>query len=165
MDAQSIQTLEQVSTARASVTMLDKLWTQIDVLDDVKAMAEEVKARGSFFTENFTGLLMQLKESQQRLMEVMAKHTEKSDLNREQRRSGARENIEKADFDAESIKRESEDTKKRMHEFFFGQNKDDDNPQRRDVEELGEYVGDVRQHMEEVGDRMLKFDEEIKKLW
>lgn len=145
--------------------MLDKLWTQIDVLDDVKAMAEEVKTRGTFFSENFTGLLMQLKESQRRLLDVMAKHTEKSDLSREQRRSGARETIEKGEFNAEAIKRDSEDTKKRMHEFFFGQSKDDDNPQRKEVDELSEYAEDVREHMKEVGDRMKKFDEEIKRLW
>jgi len=165
IDAQSILTLDQLSTAKASVTMLDKLWTQIDVLDDVKTMADEVKARGSFFSENFTGQLMLLKESQQRLLEVMAKHTERSDLSREQRRNGARETIETGEFSAEAVQKESEETKKRMHEFFFGQSKDDDNPQRRDMEELSEYVGDVRQHMKDVGEQMKKFDEEIKKIW
>lgn len=151
--------------ARASVAMLDKLWTQIDVLDDVKAMAEEVKERGSFFSDSFTALLTQMKESQHRLLEVMAKNTERSEQHREQRRKGARETADKGELNAEVIKKDSEETKKRMQEFFFSHNKDDEDPQRRDFDELNEYVADVRQHMAEVGEKMKKFDDEIKKLW
>lgn len=165
IDLQSIQTLDQLSTARASVAMLDKLWTQIDVLDDVKKMAEEVNERGSFLSEKFTALLGQLKESQQRLLDVMAKHAEKSEQNRMRRKKGARETADRSDLSSDAIKRESEDTKKRMQEFFFSQSKDDDNPQRRDFDELNEYVGEVQHHMTDVGEHMKTFDEEMKKLW
>lgn len=145
--------------------MLDKLWTQIDVLDDVKKMAEEVNERGSFLSEKFTALLGQLKESQQRLLDVMAKHAEKSEQNRMRRKKGARETADRSDLSSDAIKRESEDTKKRMQEFFFSQSKDDDNPQRRDFDELNEYVGEVQHHMTDVGEHMKTFDEEMKKLW
>lgn len=145
--------------------MSDKLWTQIDVLDDVKRMADEVNERGSFLSEKFTSLLSELKESQQKLLDVMAKHAEISEQNRLNRKKGARETADRSDLSYDAIKKENEDTRKRMQEFFFSSSKDEENPQKRDFDELNEYVGEVQQHMVEVGEHMKMFDEEMKKLW
>lgn len=164
-DAQSIQTIDQLSTARASVTMLDKLWTQIDVLDDVKAMAQQVNERGTFLSDHFTSLLAQMKESQHRLLEVMAKHTERSEKHRETRRKEARETSDKGELNEELVKKDSEDTKRRMQEFFFSQKKDAGDAQQQEFDELNEYVGEVRQRMADVGEHMKQFDDEMKKLW
>ncbi|CAK9437302.1 uncharacterized protein LODBEIA_P16800 [Lodderomyces beijingensis] len=71
-DAQSIQTIDRIPSAKPSVTYSDRLWTQIDVLDDVKRMAEEVRVKGSFFDEKFTREMEKLKISQQKLMETMS---------------------------------------------------------------------------------------------
>lgn len=52
---------------------MDKLWTQIDVLDDVKRMSEEVKQNRSFFNDRFDDELEKLKFLQYKLLEVMAR--------------------------------------------------------------------------------------------
>lgn len=145
--------------------MLDKLWTQIDVLDDVKTMAKQVEQRGSFLSDPFMTLLLEMKESQQRLLEVMTKHVERSEQNRKRRTEDARENQDKSELNPDVIKKDTEETRRRMQEFFFSHSKGDDDPQSLDFDELNEYVGDVRQHMGDVGERMKNFDDEMKKLW
>lgn len=71
-DEHSIRLTDLISSTKPSITHADKLWTQIDVLDDVKTMSNQVKLRGSFFNEAFNAELASLKESQNKLLEVMA---------------------------------------------------------------------------------------------
>ncbi|CAH2350334.1 hypothetical protein CLIB1423_01S07756 [[Candida] railenensis] len=71
-DEHSIRSTDRISSTKPSITHADKLWTQIDVLDDVKTMSNQVKLRGSFFNEAFNAELASLKESQNKLLEVMA---------------------------------------------------------------------------------------------
>ena len=71
-DAQSSVTIDKIPSAKPSVTYLDKLWTQIDVLDDVKRMADEVRAKGSFFDERFTKEMEKLKILQDKLYKLLS---------------------------------------------------------------------------------------------
>lgn len=154
---ESVRTLDQLSTAKASVAMLDKLWTQIDVLDDVKAMARDVRESGSFFSDDFNDALAQVKVLQRRLLDVMVQHHDMSERAREERRKVAL--VEQA-----SDLGDHELTKQRMHSFFFGLGSDD-GAQARDFDELNEYVEEVRDRMGDVGERMQRFDDAAKLLW
>ncbi|KAI5957115.1 hypothetical protein KGF54_000043 [Candida jiufengensis] len=71
-DNNSIQTIDKIPSVKPSVTYSDKLWTQIDVLDDVKKLSEEVKTRGSFFNNKFNNELSKLKQSQIELLRTMS---------------------------------------------------------------------------------------------
>ncbi|KAI5962899.1 hypothetical protein KGF57_001339 [Candida theae] len=72
LDNQSLQSIDQIPSAKPSVTYSDKLWTQIDVLDDVKRMADESKIRDRLFNEKYTEQLAKLKESQDQLLQTMS---------------------------------------------------------------------------------------------
>lgn len=69
----SIRTVDKILSSKPSVTYMDKLWTQIDVLDDVKRMSEEVKRNRSFFNDRFDAELEKLKLLQNKLLEVMSR--------------------------------------------------------------------------------------------
>lgn len=162
----SINVVDQLLTARASVAILDKLWTQIDVLDDVKAMAEDVDRTGGFFNADFSALLGQLKASQARLLEVVSRHQEQGDRAREQRRELAKQHSEVASVDEQGIHQHQERTRQRMTEFFSGEAMPvAEGGQLRDFEELNEYVLDVRHSLGEVSEKITKFDQVTKRLW
>lgn len=164
LDSLSVRTIDQLSTARPSVTMLDKLWTQIDVLDDVKKMAHEVQERGSFLDEEFHEKLLHMKQAQQRLLEVMVRRHEVSEKDRqemkEQLEHGPVERMEE-----EAIRQDNETKQKKMHEFFFGAEKDEAGEDTRDFDDLNDYVDDVRANLAEVAKSMVKFDDTTKNLW
>ncbi|KAK6459021.1 uncharacterized protein RJT20DRAFT_132174 [Scheffersomyces xylosifermentans] len=71
-DTPSLRTIDKIPSTRPSVSYSDKLWTQIDVLDDVKKMANQVRQKGSFFNEKFNEELAKLKESQNKLLDTMS---------------------------------------------------------------------------------------------
>lgn len=165
LDMQSLRTLDQLSTAQASVTMLDKLWTQIDVLDDVKNMARDVKERGSYFSEDFSKSLGLVKESQLRLLEVMNRHHVLSETSRQQQKAQHSQKVEVlGGMDEEGIKKDSEMKRQKMHDFFYGKD-DADGAQRRDFDELNEYVRDVHDRLADVGENMKNFDDVTRQLW
>lgn len=165
IDGESLRTIDQLSTARASVAILDKLWTQIDVLDDVKLMAEDVKTRGSFFNEEFTNVLNEMKVAQKKLQEVVLRHQEASERVRIERNEDAQE-IDRvwglAQGDAE---KETEITKQKMQKFFFLEDSERTGPQQKDFDQLNDYVKEVLENLEVLGLRMRNFDEATKKLW
>lgn len=86
MDNESIRTIDKLLTAKPNVTYADKLWTQIDVLDDVKRMSDEVKEKGSFFNEEFNQKLNNLKDLQNKLLEVMSGQHFNSESEQEHRK-------------------------------------------------------------------------------
>lgn len=88
-DDQLIRLTDNVPTARPSVHYADKLWTQIDVLDDVKNMSNQVKLRESFFNDDFNEELNRLKASQNKLLAVLAAQHHKL-MEEEQNRQAAR---------------------------------------------------------------------------
>ncbi|OBA20902.1 hypothetical protein METBIDRAFT_41139 [Metschnikowia bicuspidata var. bicuspidata NRRL YB-4993] len=164
--ARSVLTVDRLPIARASVAALDKLWTQIDVLDDVKAMAEEVDRTGGFFTDDFSISLAQLKSSQSRLLEVISRHQALSDRAREQRRQLAKEHSELVSVDEEDILQQQERTRKRMSDFFSATAAPlVETAQSRDFDELNEYALEVRDSLGEVSEKMRDFDLVTKKLW
>lgn len=164
LDSQSVRTVDQLSTARASVTMLDKLWTQIDVLDDVKKMAQEVQERGSFISEDFSEKLIQMKEAQQRLLDVLGRNHEISEKNRQEMKQQLQQGpIER--MEEEAIRKDNEAKQKKMHEFFFGAERENTDEETKDFEELNDYVDDVRESLAAVAKSMAKFDDTTKDLW
>ncbi|KAI5969898.1 hypothetical protein CANMA_001040 [Candida margitis] len=85
-DNQSIQSIDKIPSAKPSVTYSDKLWTQIDVLDDVKRMAKESKVKDTLFNEKYIQKLAKLKESQDQLLQTMsALQTEDMNTNEAQK--------------------------------------------------------------------------------
>lgn len=163
--AQSLRTVDQLSTARASVAFLDKLWTQIDVLDDVKEMAEEVKKRGSFFNENFTSLLHNMKLAQKKLQEAVVRHQEVNERVRLERNEEAQE-IDRVWGLAEGdTEKETEITKQKMQKFFFLEESGHTTTLLKDFDQLNDYVKEVSENLGVLGLRMKKFDEATKTLW
>lgn len=71
-DAQSVRPTDRLPSAKPNVTHLDKLWTQIDVLDDVKNMLSLVRQKGSFFNDDLNAVLGNLKQQQNSLLDVIA---------------------------------------------------------------------------------------------
>lgn len=166
LDVGSLPTVDQISTARPSVTMLDKLWTQIDVLDDVKAMAAEIDRTGSFFNDDFAESVAELKKAQSKLLKVMERHQEDSERAREQRQRNAKYASGVASTADDEIQRDREQTKQRMNEFFAAQNTaQPDQEPLRDFDDLNEYVTEVRAKLDEVGQEMATLDLVTKKLW
>lgn len=165
MDGESLRTIDQMSTARASVAILDKIWTQIDVLDDVKLMAEDVKKRGSFFNEDFTKLLYDMKRAQKKLQEVVAHHQELNERARMERNEDNQEIDRVWELAQGDTEKETEITKQKMQKFFFLQDPESAGPQQKDFDQLNDYVKEVLENLEALGLRMRKFDEASKKLW
>ncbi|KAI5962623.1 uncharacterized protein KGF55_003699 [Candida pseudojiufengensis] len=71
LDNFSLTTIDKIPSIKPSVTYSDKLWTQIDVLDDVKKLSQEIKQRGSFFNDKFNNELLKLRKSQNKLLETI----------------------------------------------------------------------------------------------
>lgn len=164
-DQESLPSIDQIPTARASVAMLDKLWTQIDVLDDVKAMAEAVNEHGSFFTEEFSSSLRQMKESQKALLDKVIAH-QKAGYKAREERERTNENMGSLPKNEVSAEQENEVVRQRMNDFFSQPPKSvSDNPKLRDFEELDQYIGEVKTSLHDVHEQMKSFDDVRRKLW
>lgn len=70
-DMQQPKLSDKVPSVKPNVDYQDKLWTQIDVLDDVKKMGEQVAEDGSFFTEEHNNSLRQLRHAQLELLRTI----------------------------------------------------------------------------------------------
>lgn len=164
-DQESLPSIDQIPTARASVAMLDKLWTQIDVLDDVKTMAEAVNNHGSFFTEEFSTSLRQMKTSQRNLLDKIIAHQTAGNKAQEEREK-TKENLASLPKSEVTTEQEEEMVRQRMNDFFSQPPKAvADNPKLRDFDELDEYIGDVKASLHEVHEHMKSFDDVRRKLW
>lgn len=164
-DQESLPTIDQIPTARASVAMLDKLWTQIDVLDDVKLMAETVGKHGSFFNEEFTQSLRLMKESQERLLDKVEAHQNACNKAREQQEKLFTYNANTS-TEAKHEGEEHEQIQKRMDEFFSLPPKPaTEDSKLRDFDELDQYVNEVRSSLRDVLEQMKNFDDVRRKLW
>lgn len=63
--------IDKIPSIRPSVDNQDKLWTQIDVLDDVRQMVKDISQRGSFFDFDHANCIENLKASQLKLLKQM----------------------------------------------------------------------------------------------
>lgn len=164
-DQESLPTIDQIPTARASVAMLDKLWTQIDVLDDVKAMAESVGKHGSFFTEEFTQSLRLVKESQERLLDKVEAHQNACNKAREEQEKLFRYSANQP-YESKHEGEEHEQLQKRMDEFFSLPPKPaTEDSKLKDFDEIDQYVNELRSSLRDVLEQMKNFDDVREKLW
>ena len=162
---ESLPAIDQIPTARASAAMLDKLWTQIDVLDDVTAMAEAVKDHGSFFTEEFSSSICHMKESQDKLLDIVIAQQMAAKKAQEEQETRLKED-EAPPVAFATQKQKEEQEQLRMSDFFSQPPKPaSHNPKLAKFDELDQYVGEVRESLIHIQDQMNNFDEVRCKLW
>jgi hypothetical protein len=140
-----LRTLDYIPSAKPSVSYLDKLWTQIDVLDDVRKMASDVREKGSFFNEKFNSELEAMKTLQDRLIDIMA--SQDFDLNLQQERYRVEpDTTDKLDSSLFSFfDNEGQD---RQHILYKKENFD----------EMHNYVHDIKVQLQRVGEAMEDFN-------
>ncbi|RLV86215.1 hypothetical protein JA9_004514 [Meyerozyma sp. JA9] len=144
-DNQSLRTLDYIPSAKPSVSYSDKLWTQIDVLDDVRKMASDVREKGSFFNEKFNSELEAMKTSQDRLIDIMASQDFDSNLQQERYRVEP-DTTDKLDSSLFSFfDNEGQD---RQHILYKKENFD----------EMHNYVHDIKVQLQRVGEAMEDFN-------
>ncbi|KAG7192720.1 uncharacterized protein KQ657_001503 [Scheffersomyces spartinae] len=150
-------TLDRIRTAKPNATYADNLWTQIDVLDDVKHMSDEVRSKGTFFNDKFTEELAQLKKTQNRLIETMIAENDKGiDLTGSSRPAGVPAT---GDINA--------DSGDNIEDFFNGNLREQQEllHRRHNFDGIKRFVDDVEDHLASVGKAMREFDDSTKDHW
>ncbi|EDK36868.2 hypothetical protein PGUG_00966 [Meyerozyma guilliermondii ATCC 6260] len=144
-DNQSLRTLDHIPSAKPSVSYSDKLWTQIDVLDDVRKMASDVRERGSFFNEKFNSELEAMKTSQDRLIDIMASQDFDSNLQQER-------------FRVEPNTTDKLDSS--LFSFFDNEGQDRQHVlyKKENFDEMNNYVHDIKVQLQRVGEAMEDFN-------
>lgn len=133
------------------VGYLDKLWSQIDVLDDVKSMLNEIRSRGSFFDENFNSELSRLKSAQRKLLDIV------SPLPLDKLKTNINDN-------------KTSDQSERLRHFFADDESEDADPsnvlhRQQNFKEVEQYVEEIRSGLSHVATAMKKFDELARDNW
>lgn len=177
-DLQSIKTTDRIPTAKPSVTYLDKLWTQIDVLDDVRNMSNQVKLKGSFFNDKFNQELEKLKQLQDKLFKVMAKQHFNSYSDKDYQKHLYKLSVTTPNASnpqlLNQISSETKDseeprdrTNERLTEFFAYDAQDLKHLlyKKQNLDEITHYIDDVKVSLDNVGESMKKFDESTRDLW
>lgn len=176
-DNQSLRTLDRFPSAKPSVTYLDKLWTQIDVLDDVKNMSNQIRERGSFFNEEFSEQLNRLKQLQEKLIEVMASQQadSKGEIERPKPRqkastaklAGATTNSVGVNLDDSEDENDTPGLNQKFKDFFGDKKKTSNNViyQKQNFDDVNNYVNDVKRNLETVSRSMKDFDDTTRDLW
>lgn len=160
MDNQSVRAIDMIPTAKPNVTYADKLWTQIDVLDDVRNMSNEIKQRGSFFSEDFTTELANMKASQQKLLDTMYKqHYNNMKLNEQQK---ILYKIDKSKLNPE----EQVNCKPGLSDDFFNEKITRESIyKKQNFDEMHQYIKEIKSDLNQLGDSMKKFDATISESW
>lgn len=157
-DALSLtSTLDRIRTAKPNATYADNLWTQIDVLDDVKHMSDEVRTKGTFFNDKFTDELAKLKKTQNRLIETMIAENDKGiELTGTTRPAGVPSG---SDDDAE--------IGEKVEDFFTGNLREQQEllHRRHNFDGIKRFVDEVEDHLANVGKAMREFDESTRDHW
>lgn len=161
----SKKAIDNLPTARSSMSYLDKLWTQIDVLDDVRNMSEQVKQKGSFFNEKFNEELAKLKSLQDKLMQAMEANLQTRHI-KGHRGSVIPESQKSVIVESQSIEDQDIDheEERNITEFF-----ENDHQNREQfihgIQETKLYINAVRENLDEVAESMKKFDETTRENW
>lgn len=179
-EEQSLRLTDRIPSTRPLVTASDKLWTQIDVLDDVKDMSHQVKLRGSFFNDSFNEELNKLKTSQNQLLEIMAsQHSKIKDIDLQKqmyklslpnssKQINSSQILSKAESNlgVNTSVDISEDGEK-INSFFTDAQTQLQNilHRKQDLQELDKYIEETRLNLNVVGQAMKNFDETTKELW
>ncbi|EMG48743.1 hypothetical protein SBY92_004056 [Candida maltosa Xu316] len=190
LDTQSVATIDKIPPAKPSVTYSDKLWTQIDVLDDVKSMANEVRTKGSFFNDKFNQELEKLKASQEKLLNTMSTQ-QFNDLNTNEHQKQhiyQLNTINTVPHPSESLLKEdkilheNEDDRKeqekknarqeKINSFFRHDDKEEELEFKNQViyrkenfDEINRYVSQIKKDLKGLGESMKKFDESTREIW
>ena len=171
-DVQSIKTTDMLPTAKPNVTYLDKLWTKIDVLDDVKNMSHQVKLKGSFFNDKFNDELEKLKFLQNKLFEVMSNQHFKGFSDKDYQKQLYKLNVATPNASTPQLLNQiSEEGRnpesERLTEFFA--NEADDLKhllyKKQNFDEINHFVEEVKVNLDNVGQSMKRFDESTRDLW
>lgn len=171
-DVHSLKTTDRLPTAKPSVTYLDKLWTQIDVLDDVKNMSHQVRLKGSFFNDKFNEELEKLKLLQNRLFEVMSNQHFNSYSDKYYQKQLYKLNVATPNASTpQHLNQISEGGRdpenQRLTEFFANDAQDLKHLlyKKQNFDEISQYVEDIKVNLDNVGQSMKKFDESMRDLW
>lgn len=167
-DEQSLKTADRISSVVPSATYLDKLWSQIDVLDDVKAMSNQIREDGSFFNEDFNEELMKLKRLQNKLLETLANQLfSDKEVDEQEQLSISSLSSKTIDEAKEDLDKEARSRNAKINSFFDQNSKDtttiEHNKQK--LNELKLYVEEVRENLKAVATSMKSFDQTTKDLW
>lgn len=176
VDNNSLTTIDKLGTAKPTVTYLDKLWTQIDVLDDVKQMSDAIKEKGSFFNNKFSEELNNLKNLHEKLIEVVAyqQFNDNNSFDKQPMRykSTLSTNIEEEEEETdEQNERDNPQAKARYEkfsQFFEGKKSNKGNNMifnKHNFEAMNQYVNEVKKSLGDVSESMKKFDDTTKELW
>lgn len=191
-DSQSIATIDKIPATKPTVTYLDKLWTQIDVLDDVKNMANEVRTKGSFFNDKFNQELDKLKALQEKLLSTMSTQQFNDINNNEHQKQHfyqlntitpsvhPADNLRSEDqtvHEDEDEESEKERTKKKavqekINAFFKHDDQEEDLEfknqtiyRKENFDEINMYVSQIKKDLKGLGESMKKFDESTREIW
>ncbi|GMM37214.1 hypothetical protein DASC09_045390 [Saccharomycopsis crataegensis] len=85
-DTEYPRQVDKIPSVQPTVNYQDKLWTQIDVLDDVKKMSNEAIENNSFFTPQYENNLKDLKKTQMNLLTSVKKLEKKLDSSFDQKK-------------------------------------------------------------------------------
>lgn len=162
---ESVRTMDKLPTAKPTITQMDKLWTQIDVLDDVNRMSEEVRVKGSFFNESFEAKLIELKQLQSNLLQVMSRqHANEGESQQDATRESSEHlaKVQEEEPETDTTKHE------KLNQFFNKISNENDNHmlyRKTNFDEMNDYVENIRINLQKVGESMKNFDETTKDLW
>ena len=169
IDTQSMYTIDRIQSTKPSVSYLDKLWTQIDVLDDVKNMSNEVKLRGSFFNDKFNLELARLKLLHNKLLETMAtQHFTATSHKKQLSKLDSINTNETSVAGSSPVTEEDEQAHKlqeKAHDFFQSKQGQDILHRKQNFEEINHYVNEINQNLQAVAASMNRFDETTKEMW
>ncbi|RLV95461.1 hypothetical protein JA1_001021 [Spathaspora sp. JA1] len=190
-ESQSIVTMDKIPSGKPGVAYSDLLWTQIDVLDDVRNMAREVRNKGSFFNDQFNEELSKLKQSQNKLLETMATQ-QFADLDASEHQkqlyhlsrltpntntinatntSGDLLNHENIVHETEESQAEFENKKlqqDKINVFFKEDDLETKNHtiyKKQNFDDVNQYVLDIKQDLKVLGESMKQFDEKTREIW
>ncbi len=77
--ADTFHQTDQIPSVRPLVDSQDKLWTEINVLDDVREMSNDARVTGSCFNKEYANSVAKLRKAQVELARVTAQCERKAD--------------------------------------------------------------------------------------
>lgn len=168
-ELRSMKNLDYLPSGKPAVTFLDRLWTQIDVLDDVKALAEQVKSRGSFFNDKFNEDLLSLRQLQNDVLELMARlHVDNLISNDHQRKMAEMSQAHDDSHDSEEADEKEENRLRAqiLHDFFEEERTDYKNilHKKQNYDDLNSSVEKIKKTLLNLGQSMKDFDGNVNEL-
>ncbi|CDK27807.1 unnamed protein product [Kuraishia capsulata CBS 1993] len=176
---------DKIPSIKAQVDYQDKLWTPIDILDDVHKLSQKVHVNGSFFDAKHAQSLEELKKSQMKLLCAMAEAEKMMSVNDyykiwKPQTLGSSEENPNSRSNSASVKGSSEPHRAENDQAQQPQGKSESSthqqvPDLKDYKEtlfensyfseLGELTGTVRSSLQEVKQSIIRIDQLSKGMW